>query len=508
MASTTAVQTKSITQVTGLARVTLAVALGLLSAVMLIFAFQPYHIWPLAFISIVPMVIAAHRVMPRRWAGLPMAIGMGVWLAVLLTAIFGFSLNAWFFLAIALLVALINLIGEPGTRLFHERTNYRWFVLQGAVNLVGIEMIRSFIPAISTHVFMVQTVAKVPWLIQPISIFSMYGMSLVIMLVNYALAGAALAWIDHKWQSLSAMTYPFRLSTRWLVVVGVVLTVWCAIGIITLAAAPAGASTLRVAAIQPGYIKPGHQDPENQEARLQVLAEQTRAAAAQGAKLMVWPELALGFDPQVEHTAELRALAAETDAYLLIGYGVADDPRGWRNEAVMLAPDGAFLPVYGKNFGSVGEGQIATAGVYPVYDTPLGRIGTIICNDVNFTAPVRTLANNGAQLVTIPTLEGAMPGFHWEMPIQGVLRGVENRVATIKADTAYSALIADPYGRILASRDGAPDGEAFALVADVPLGTGSTIYNRLGDWVGWLSLAGLMFFTVLQIVKNRGTRKQ
>ncbi len=508
MASTTAVQTKSIPQVTVLTRVGMSVALGLLSAVLLIFAFQPYNIWPLAFICFIPMTIAAQRIMPRRWAGLPTAIGAGVWLAVLLTAIFGFNLNAWFFLAIALVVALINLVSEPGSRLFHERTGYRWFVLQGAISTVGIEMIRSFIPAISTHVFMVQTVYKVPWLIQPISIFSIYGMSLVIMLVNYALAGAALAWIDRRWPGLSAVTFGTRLSTRWLAGVGVVLAVWCAIGIITLAAAPANPSTLRVAAIQPGYTRPGHLDAANQETRLRALAEQTRAAAAQGARLMVWPELGLGFDPQVEHTAELRALAAETQAYLVIGYGVTDDPRGWRNEAVMLTPEGTFLPVYGKNFGSVGEGPTVTAGSYPVYHTPLGRIGTVICNDVNFTASVRNLANNGAQLVTIPTLEAAMPGFHWEMPIQGVLRGVENRVATIKADTAYSALIADPYGRILASRDGAPDGEAFALVADVPLGTGSTIYSRLGDWVGWLGLAGLVAFTIMQNLNKRGANKQ
>jgi apolipoprotein N-acyltransferase len=100
-----------------------------------------------------------------------------------------------------------------------------------------------------------------------------------------------------------------------------------------------------------------------------------------------------------------------------------------------------------------------------------------------------------------------MPGFHFEQPIQGVLRAVENRVAVVKADTAHSALIADPYGRIIARRDGAPEGEAFALVADVPLGTGSTPTRKLGDWVGWIGLAGLVFFTVFQTVKSRQEKK-
>ena len=80
-------------------------------------------------------------------------------------------------------------------------------------------------------------------------------------------------------------------------------------------------------------------------------------------------------------------------------------------------------------------------------------------------------------------------------------------MATIKADTAFSALIADPYGRILARRDGAPLGEAFALVADVQLGTGNTLNMRLGgDWMGWVSLAGLVLFTIFQEVKNRSKK--
>jgi apolipoprotein N-acyltransferase len=485
-------------------RVIIGVAMGVLSGVMLIFAFQPYSVWPLAFFAFVPMLTAAHRIVPRNWAGVPLAVGNFIWLLVCLIALFGFNLQLWFFPGIALIVGLMQLIVEPGLRLFHERTNYRWFVLQGAVNVVGFEMIRSFIPPINTHLFMVQTAYSQPWLIQPISVFSIYGMSLVIMLVNYALAGAAMALIDRKWQWFEPPVVDFKRSMRSLAWAGVILAAWIAIGQAILTSAPVNPPSVRVAAIQIGFLKPGHVDPTTQEARLQELDKQSRAAAAQGARLMVWPELGLGFDPQIEHTAELKALAAETDAYLFIGYGVSDDPRGWRNEMVLLTPEGEFLQVYGKNHGSSpGEGPIATAGVYPVYDTPFGQVATIICNDVNFTDTTRKLANNGAQLVAYPTWEVSMPGFHFELPVQGVLRGVENRVAIVKADTAFSAMISDPYGRILAQRDGSPDGEAFALVADVPLGTGKTLTARLGDWIGWLCLAGFIYFSILKGKVNR-----
>lgn len=41
-------------------------------------------------------------------------------------------------------------------------------------------------------------------------------------------------------------------------------------------------------------------------------------------------------------------------------------------------PSGEFLEVYGKNHPTFGgEPRIATAGVYPVYDAPLGSANTL-----------------------------------------------------------------------------------------------------------------------------------
>ena len=95
-----------------------------------------------------------------------------------------------------------------------------------------------------------------------------------------------------------------------------------------------------------------------------------------------------------------------------------------------------------------------------------------------------------------------------EQVAQSVLRAVENRVAIVKADAAYAAAIIDPYGNIVALRNGSPDGAAFALVADVTLGTAGTLYSKLGDWVGWLSLAGFVFFTALQEITKRQQQVQ
>ncbi|RLC95911.1 MAG: hypothetical protein DRI77_09315, partial [Chloroflexi bacterium] len=135
--------------------------------------------------------------------------------------------------------------------------------------------------------------------------------------------------------------------------------------------------------------------------------------AEQGAQLIVWHEGALPFDPQAEHTADgssalttsLQALAAETGAHLVIGYAVKTE-QGLRNEVTVLTPEGEFLGVYGKAHPVAWGGETSlTRGDYPAYDTFLGRIGTIICYDLDFTDTARKVARNGAQIIGVPSFD-------------------------------------------------------------------------------------------------------
>jgi apolipoprotein N-acyltransferase len=485
-------------------RILLGIALGALSALLLVLSFQPVSLWPLVFFAYVPLLLGGQRILPQRWSGLASAIGIGGFLVVFLTALFGVNRVTWIFLLIAGLIAMLSVITAPGLRAFHARTGYRWFILHGAADAAAIEFIRSFIPPVHTHAFFAQTVYSQPWLLQPVSIFGTYGLTALILMINYALALALLLAFDRRWRldELPAIDQP--AARRGLASSAILAAAWIGLSLGMLATAPKDAPVVRVAAIQHGYNRPGHVDADTQVERLAVLAEQTRLAAAQGAKLAVWPELGLGFDPQVEHTAELKTLAAATGMHLLIGYGV-EEGEDWRNEAVLLTPQGEFLQVYGKQFASFGEPRIATAGPYPVYNTPLGRLATIICNDVNFPQATRTLANNGAQLVTVPTFESGAAGLGWEQRTQVPLRAVQHRLAVVKADSAGISMIVDPYGRILAHVE-KPAGEGYALVADVPLGTGKSLYNQIGDWVGYLGLAGLVAFSMATNRKQNAPR--
>ncbi len=475
-----------------LGKIVLGLALAALSAVLMTLAFPPFNLWPLVWFAAAPALLAQYRILPRKLTSVGSAVFNGGWVFGYLGPVFAGTGN--FMEYLWLYVAGISLLADLGNRTFNERTGYRWFVLQGVAGWVGIEMIRSLLPIAGTWGFVAYTLYRQPWLIQPVSIFGIFGMSAVIMLVNYALGLGAVWLYDRRFPASATTPVTTTVVRRWLIGAGATLAAWTLLSLLLFR--PATTPTVRVAAVQPdaSTIIAAFAGQEDKVAALNTqMIEQTHAAAAQGAQLIVWPEGALSFDPQVEDKLDLKGLAGATGAHLAVGYAIFSD-AGLRNEATVINPQGEFLGVFGKDHPVTFGGETSlTRGTYPVYDTPLGKLGTIICYDMDFTDTARKLARQGAQLIAVPSNDwSAIANKHYT---HIVFRAVENRVALIKADGGFDSIVVDPYGRIIALAT-RPEGGAATIVADVPLGTGKALAVLLGDWIGWLSLAGLVFFAV------------
>ena len=267
-----------------------------------------------------------------------------------------------------------------------------------------------------------------------------------------------------------------------------------------------GTPEVRVASVRPNFPLPAHQDPVNtSQVRFDTFAGQAREAAAQGAKIIFTPEMMFNFDPQVEYTAQFRALAKETGADLFITYSVSIEGQPWRNEFVMLSPDGIFSQVYGKNHTwMIGEPDTPSAGVFPVYDTPLGRLAGLICHDANYTDIARKLAANGAQLIAAPYRE--FGGFGEQAWTNVLFRAVENRTAMVISGVASVSGIINPDGNLVALNTDI-HGSRMTMVGDVKLGPGNAPYTSLGDILGWVSLAGYVGMMVFQsVVEQRAKR--
>lgn len=472
-------------------RIILGLFLAVLGGLAFVLAFPPYEIWPLALVGFIPVLVAQYRIMPPKLSSLASAVAVAVWMQGYLGPVF--APVGTFMVWLPLIAAGISLLSDSGQRSFHAKTGYRWFVLGGIAGWSGSEMIRLFIPVAGTWAFIAYPFYRQLWLIQPVSIFGIIGMGMLVMLVNHILALWLMSWLDSRWKlAADAPALDPGLLRGWTVAGGIVSALWVATSLV-LWNMPLGTPIVKVAAIQPEVspIVSANQGADVAKIHARMI-EQTREAAAQGAQFIVWPEGSFLWDPQVDDRLNLAGLAAETDAHLALGYVVILE-NGFRNEATILNPQGEFLGVFGKDHPVVFGGETSLSrGTYPVYETPLGTLGTIICYDLDYTDTARKLAAQGAQLIGVPSNDwGSIADKHFT---HVVFRAVENRVAMVKADGGFDSAVIDPYGQILALAAYPQGGEA-TLVADVQIGDGKgTISSLLGDWTGWLGLAGMIFF--------------
>ena len=111
---------------------------------------------------------------------------------------------------------------------------------------------------------------------------------------------------------------------------------------------------------------------------------------------------------------------------------------------------------------------------YTLVDTPFGKVGVAICFDVRFAELFRILALEGARLVVVPAAFNMTTGpAHWELLFRA--RALDNQCflagcAPARDETAgyvsYAhSLVCDPWGRVLAQAQAAPE----LLICDIDL---------------------------------------
>jgi N-carbamoylputrescine amidase len=141
-----------------------------------------------------------------------------------------------------------------------------------------------------------------------------------------------------------------------------------------------------------------------------------RQATAEGAALVVLPELAnSGCDPgprdlafelaeEVPDGPTVRAWKeeAEETGTCVVGGLLERGGDALYNSAVLLGP--GVVGRYRKTHLWDKEKLLYEPGrELPVFDTPLGSIGVLICYDAWFPEAARTLASKGAQILCVPS---------------------------------------------------------------------------------------------------------
>ncbi|GAX90880.1 carbon-nitrogen hydrolase family protein [Effusibacillus lacus] len=170
-------------------------------------------------------------------------------------------------------------------------------------------------------------------------------------------------------------------------------------------------------------------------------------AAAEGAKLVVFPECSLtGYcfnnEEEIknnaltvgdEWTRELTETARQANVYTIVGFLESFAGKTY-NSSLVIGPNGiagtyrkAHLPSLGlDNFVSPGSDE------FSLVETSIGKLGVLICYDIRFPEQARILALQGADiLVHITNLPlTASSQVDYLLPA----RAIENRVYVVSSD--------------------------------------------------------------------------
>ncbi|MGW4487974.1 carbon-nitrogen hydrolase family protein [Amycolatopsis sp. NPDC004368] len=244
-------------------------------------------------------------------------------------------------------------------------------------------------------------------------------------------------------------------------------------------------STMRIAAV----AAPFDRDVEGDFARIEELIAEART---EGVGLLALPEAALGgylanldgdaegppaLDPEGPEIRRLAELAG--DLVVTAGYCERDGDRRY-NSAVCVTGDGV-LGHHRKVHQPLSEDASYGAGDgFAAFDTPVGRLGMMICYDKAFPESARALALDGAQVVvcmsawpgsrTNPSADLAEDRWKRRFDLFDRARALENQIVWVSANQSgtfgdlrfvASAKIVDPGGELLADT-GVGEGLAIA----------------------------------------------
>ena len=142
-------------------------------------------------------------------------------------------------------------------------------------------------------------------------------------------------------------------------------------------------------------------------------------------------------------TDQYGELARRKNCYIVAGIDEREGAAVY-NSAVLIDRKGRVAGKYRKVYIPREEIEVGiTPGKdYPVFDTDFGRIGVMICWDVQYPEPARALALRGAEIILLPIWDGN------ETLIQA--RAIENQVFLVASSYGSPTQILDPNGEQVA----------------------------------------------------------
>jgi apolipoprotein N-acyltransferase len=446
-----------------------SLVLSVLSGVLFALSFQPFGVWPAAWIALVPLVLAVRRCPDAKAAANCGAVAGLVFYVIALRwlgKVFGPMVVA-FWCLFALWLALFAAVYH---RLEREVDDEFLLSLAAGVVWTGLEYFRSEVWRLNcSWLALGYSQAPNASLLQTCSLIGLYGLSGLIVSANVAFS----------------FLFKRRPRPAFAALAGLaVLALW---GHRRAASFPVDEGRpLNVALVQ------------DESYDLERLAKLSLGPGARDADLLVWPEYAFTVQAGMEDSYRkllARRLKGSRAVSVLGGAIFPEDMKRGKeqNFAWVLSPEGGLLGRYDKlhPIPYVERLLPPNPAPHPVR-TPVGTLGVQICYDLDFENGTRRMGAEGAELLVVPNIDPSDWGGvqHAQHSSMSPVRAVESGLWIARAASSGSSQIIDPTGRI---RESMPALESGTVLGTVRLRRADTFYAR----AGWLLPLACLFATAL-----------
>ncbi len=507
-------------------RVGMSVGSGLLLSV----AFPSWDLGGLAFVALVPLLLALEGATPGQAAWLGFLSGLVFYLATIWWVVNTMTTYGRLPLALSL-VALLLLAGV----LAGYTAAFAWLLRLGRRRLrlpdglwpaaaaalwTALELLRTYLFSGFPWALLGYTQYRQPTIRLLAAAVGVYGISALLVLANGTLATLLAAALTlgaraARWRGVGVSA--ILLAAALLVTVGYARLLW---------RDPTGGPAFRVGLLQGNIDQSVKWDPRFQQATLADYEGLARRLLAERPALIVWPEAAAPFLLQREDVLglETRRFVAETGVPMLIGGPYLEPDGSLRNSAFLFGGDGTLRGRYDKRhlvpFGEyvplqsvlfflhklvVGIGDFLPGHTATVFSLDGVRFSVMICYEVIFPDEVRQFVERGAEFLVNVTNDAwfgrsGAPSQHLAM---AAMRAVENGCYLVRAaNTGITAVIA-PTGEIL---DQTTIFTRAALLGTIHPRLLETPYTRYGDVLAWACLLFLGGYVVMLLLPRRASR--
>ena len=463
----------------------------LLCGAALTLAFPEADLAPLAWVTLIPLLVALRAVRLRRVIVYGALFGFGFY-GSLLVWVSHVGWLAWTVLVVVQ-AAYVALFAGLSSALARRAPAIMFAV--GIPSLwVAVDFLRASFPVGGfTWGQLAQSQTVIGYLLRPAAVGGAWLLTWLLVAIN---AQVALAWarrslLPHAAIAAGLIVLPLALPTP-----------------------RAGGPAIDVAIVQGNVPR----DPNlSGVEKLIRIAEDHAAETTEvpnGVDLVIWPESALGLD--IDEFPEMRRsllTAAEVDAPMIVGGEVDEGPDHRRVVAFLVAADGTITETYVKThlvpFGEYVPARslldwIPALEQVPrdalpgdeatIFEVAGGPIAPVISFEGDFGSLVRQRIHEGGRMLVVDTNTSTW-GDSWASSQHVAfsrLRAAENGVWVLHAAISGISAFISPAGEVV---ERTPLWARTHIEHSVRFATGITPYARFGDWVPLVS--GLVALVLL-----------